>query len=91
MAPTLEETKTRPIRTTSIRQIGVISEARLPVLSRHSVYTATAGQALGVKFDLYTASAGQAQGVKFDLYTASAGQAQGVKLDRELHSSNRTM
>ena len=47
------------------------------VLSRHSVYTASAGQAQGVKFDLYTATAGQAQGVKFDLlYTASAGQAQ---------------
>ena len=76
MAPTLEETKTRPFRTTSIRQIGVISEARLPY-SRATL--------------VYTASAGQAQGVKFDLYTASAGQAQGVKLDRELHSSNRTM
>lgn len=76
MAPTLEETKTRPIRTTSIRKIGVISEARLPY-SRATLCTQP--------------PQARPQGVKFDLYTASAGQAQGVKLDRDLHSSNRTM
>ena len=38
MAPTLEETKTRPIRTTSVCQIGVLSEAPLPVPSRHTLW-----------------------------------------------------
>ena len=38
MAPTLEETKTRPIRTTSICRVGVISEAPSPYpRARHTV------------------------------------------------------